>query len=106
MEKWTEEVRLTSAAGGRFEWLAGFFYTHEDALNDQIVFSFDMDGHVIAPLNPLATVQLPSNYEEYAGLGNETWRVPARFWVTGRLPIRRTCWRERGGQDVAVPVGA
>ena len=85
MDKWTEEVRLTSAGGGRFEWLAGFFYTHEDALNDQIVFSFDMDGNVIAPLNPLATVQLPSTYEEYAAFGNATWRVTDRFWITGGL---------------------
>src|SRR3546814_14876454 len=44
-----------------------------------------MDGNVIAPLNPLATVQLPSTYEEYAGFGNATWRVTDRFWVTGGL---------------------
>src|SRR3546814_7723770 len=44
-----------------------------------------MDGTMTPPPNPLAAVQWPSTYEEYAGFGNATWRVTDRFWVTGGL---------------------
>jgi iron complex outermembrane receptor protein len=85
MEKITEEVRLTSVSGGRFEWLLGFFYTDEEANNQQVVNSFDLDGNVIAPLDPLAVVALPSTYEEYAFFGNATFRFSDQFWVNGGL---------------------
>src|SRR3546814_18894720 len=35
MEKWTEAGRLTSAAGGRFDYMAGFFFPHADRPNHQ-----------------------------------------------------------------------
>lgn len=85
MKKWTEEVRLTSPSGGRFEWLVGFFYTDEDADNNQIVNSFDLDLNVIPPLNPLAIVGLPSTYKEHAFFGNATFRVTDQFWLSGGL---------------------
>jgi len=85
LQKWTEEVRLTSASGGRFEWLAGFFYTNEDALNEQLVLALDQNLAPISPLNPLATVAIPSTYEEYALFANATFRATDRFWITGGL---------------------
>ena len=85
MKKWTEEIRLTSPSGGRFEWLLGFFYTDEDADNNQIVNSFDLDGNVIPPLNPLAIVGLPSTYKEHAFFGNATFRFTDQFWLSGGL---------------------
>ena len=85
MEKVTEEIRLTSPSGGRFEWLLGYFFTDEKADNRQIVNSFDMNGEVIAPLNPLATVGLPSTYKEHALFGNATFRFTDQFWLSGGL---------------------
>ena len=85
LEKWTEEIRLTSASGGRFEWLAGFFYTKEKALNEQLVLALDLNSAPIPPLNPLAIVAIPSTYEEYALFGNATFRVTDRFWIGGGL---------------------
>jgi outer membrane receptor protein involved in Fe transport len=85
MEKFTEEVRLTSPSGGRFEWLLGVFYTDEEADNQQIVNSFDLDGNVIEALNPLAVVGLPSTYEEIALFGNATFRFTDQFWLSGGL---------------------
>ena len=85
LEKWTEEVRLTSASGGRFEWLVGLFYTSEEALNEQLVLALDQGLAPIPPLNPLATVEIPSTYEEYAVFGNATLRVTDRFRITGGL---------------------
>ena len=85
MEKITEEIRLTSPSGGRFEWLLGYFFTDEDADNRQIVNSFDLDGNVIAPLDPLATVGLPSTYKEHALFGNATFRFTDQLWLSGGL---------------------
>ncbi|WP_114954947.1 TonB-dependent receptor [Sphingosinicella terrae] len=85
LDKWTEEVRLTSASGGRFEWMAGFFYTGEEALNEQLVFALDQDLVPIPGLDPLATVAIPSTYDEYALFANATFRITDRFRVTGGL---------------------
>jgi outer membrane receptor protein involved in Fe transport len=85
MEKVTQEIRLTSASGGRFEWLLGFIYTDEEAENAQIVNSFDLNGVPIAALDPLAIVALPSTYEEYAFFGNATFRLTDEFWLSGGL---------------------
>ncbi|MEP9358352.1 TonB-dependent receptor [Sphingomonas sp. KR3-1] len=83
LRKWTEEVRLASASGGRFEWLVGGFYTDEKSSNSQLVRSYDMAGNVIPALDPLATVGLPATYKEYAVFGNATLRFGKRFEVTG-----------------------
>lgn len=85
LEKWTEEVRLTSASGGRLEWLVGFFYTDEEALNSQLVFARDLNLAPIPALDPLAVVAIPSTYEEYALFGNATFRLTERFWISGGL---------------------
>jgi outer membrane receptor protein involved in Fe transport len=85
MEKLTEEVRLTSPSGGRFEWLLGFFYTDEDAGNRQLVNSFDFTGTPIAGLDPLAIIQLPSTYKEHAFFGNATFRFTDQVWLSGGM---------------------
>jgi len=84
-EKVTEELRLTSASGGRFEWLLGYFFTDEDSTNHQLVNSFDLNGDVIAPLDPLAIIDLPSTYKEHALFGNATFRFTDQLWLTGGL---------------------
>ncbi len=85
LKKWTQEVRLASPSGGRFEWLVGGFFTDEETSNSQLVRSFDMDGNVIVPLDPLAIVGLPATYKEYAVFGNATFKLSERFEVTGGL---------------------
>ena len=85
LKKWTQEVRLASPSGGRFEWMIGGFFTDEETSNSQLVRSFDMDGNVIVPLDPLAIVGLPATYKEYAVFGNATFKLSERFEVTGGL---------------------
>ncbi|PZQ24151.1 MAG: hypothetical protein DI569_01810 [Sphingopyxis macrogoltabida] len=85
LKKWTQELRLASASGGRFEWLIGGFYTDEETSNSQLVRSFDMAGNPIAPLDPLAIVGLPATYKEYAVFGNATFKFSEQFEITGGL---------------------
>ena len=85
LKKWTQEVRLASPSGGRFEWLIGGFFTDEETSNAQLVRSFDMAGNPIAPLDPLAIVGLPATYKEYAVFANATFKLSEQFEVTGSL---------------------
>ena len=82
LKKWTQELRLASQGGGRFEWLIGGFFTDEKSSNYQIARSYDMDGNVIVPLDPLAIAQLPAAYKEYAVFGNGTFRFTDRLELT------------------------
>jgi iron complex outermembrane receptor protein len=82
-DKFTQEVRLLSSGEGMFEWLVGGFYTHEKSGNRQHVIGFDPTG-AVSPLN-LATVSLPSTYEEIAGFGNLTVHLSDAFDITGGL---------------------
>ncbi|MDR6834887.1 MULTISPECIES: TonB-dependent receptor [unclassified Sphingopyxis] len=85
LKKWTQEVRLASPSGGRFEWLIGGFFTDETTSNSQLVRSFDMAGNPIAGLDPLAIVGLPATYKEYAIFGNGTFKLSDQFEITGGL---------------------
>lgn len=85
LEKWTQEVRLASPSGGRFEWLIGGFFTDETTSNAQLVRSFDMAGNPIPSLDPLAIVGLPATYKEYAAFANGTFKFSDQFEITGGL---------------------
>lgn len=85
LKKWTQELRLASPSGGRFEWMIGGFFTDEKTSNSQLVRSFDMAGNPIAPLDPLAIVGLPATYKEYAVFGNATVKLSEQFEITGGL---------------------
>lgn len=85
LEKWTQELRLASPGGGRFEWLIGGFFTDETTSNSQLVRSFDMAGNPIPGLDPLAIVGLPATYKEYAAFANATFRFSDQFEITGGL---------------------
>lgn len=85
LKKWTQEVRLASPSGGRFEWLVGGFFTDETTSNSQLVRSFDMAGNPIPGLDPLAIVGLPATYKEYAIFGNATFKLSEQFEITGGL---------------------
>ncbi len=85
VEKWTQEVRLSSPSGGRFEWLIGGFFTDETTSNSQLVRSFDMAGNPITAYDPLAIVGLPATYKEYAAFANGTFKLSEQFEITAGL---------------------
>jgi outer membrane receptor protein involved in Fe transport len=64
-EKFTQELRLTSPSGQRFEWIAGAYYSDEDSFNGQ-----RLD---ISPPEPLYAASFPSNFEEFALFATGTW---------------------------------
>ncbi|MGH8239014.1 MAG: TonB-dependent receptor domain-containing protein, partial [Steroidobacteraceae bacterium] len=94
-EKYTQEFRLASPAGGRIEWLLGAFYTDEDSRNLQLLTAFDRNGAPVAPLNPLVAASVPTTYREYAGFGNLTYRFTDAFDVTGGVRWARNSQRFR-----------
>ena len=78
--KYTQEVRLASNAGSKFDWMVGGYFTDEKGLIFQQYIA-------VAPgtLNPLTTlplladVSLNSQYKEYAGFANATLHLGPRL---------------------------
>ncbi len=73
LRKYTQEFRLASPSGQRFEWLVGAFVTYERSSNLQLVDAQTFAGVPLAGLSPLATAGLPSTYREYAGFADGTY---------------------------------
>jgi outer membrane receptor protein involved in Fe transport len=90
LSKVTQEVRLASSSGGPLEWLVGAFYTHEGSANSQLVTASSFSGEPLpGSVNPLAVLELPSTYKEYAGFGNATWHINSVFDLSGGLRYAR-----------------
>jgi outer membrane receptor protein involved in Fe transport len=83
LDKFTQEFRLVSSAGNSVEWMVGAFYTKEDADQSQLAFLNQLDGTPLpSPFDQiagtLATIALPSEYEETALFANATWHLSER----------------------------
>jgi iron complex outermembrane recepter protein len=85
LEKFTQEVRLTSPQEQALKWLVGVFYTHEQASNVDILDGYDATGAALAPLNPLEMSSESSIYQEYAAFGDVTYSFTDQFDLTGGL---------------------
>jgi iron complex outermembrane receptor protein len=80
LEKFSEELRMSSTKGRRVEWMLGGFYTQEVATDRQADYAFDNAYHPVAAYAPaLTTLSLPSTFKEWAIFGELTWRVTERF---------------------------
>jgi outer membrane receptor protein involved in Fe transport len=89
-DKLTQEIRLTSPASDRFEWLVGGFYTDEDNEFEQLLSAYDpATGDLIPGLNPAAVVGLPNEYQEYAIFANGTYKFTDVFHLTAGLRYAR-----------------
>ncbi len=102
LDKFTQELRLTSKPGGPFLWQVGGFYTYERAANSQLLFLRQSNGAPftgpLAILNTLAAIALPSTYTEYAGFAN------ASYNFTDRLSLGAGLRYSRNEQDFAQDV--
>ncbi|WP_146909411.1 TonB-dependent receptor domain-containing protein [Arenimonas daejeonensis] len=86
LTKFTWEFRLTSKAGGTFEWMLGGFYSNEDGDNSQLVTLNQLDGSPLPPpydsiAGTLAYLELPTSFEEIAVFANGTWAFTDRFKI-------------------------
>ena len=69
-KRFTQEVRLASPTGSRFDWLVGGFYDHELSPSNQAVEAVDaVSGRTAADI---ANFSFPTVYEEYAVFGDAT----------------------------------
>jgi iron complex outermembrane receptor protein len=84
VRKTTQEFRLTSAAGGSVEWLAGLYWDKETGDLAQHVFNTGGGANAIPAL---ADLDLPSRYQELAGYGDVTWNATANLALTGGLRV-------------------
>ena len=50
--QWTQELRLTSTAAGRFDWIAGLYYFHQDFDNSSYVEFYDDFNGIVLGLPP------------------------------------------------------
>ena len=97
LDKFTQELRLSSSADQRLSWMLGLFYTEEDGLNTQQVRALDATGVPSALMNPLLDYYAPNTYEEKAVFGNVTYEISDRLditmggrWASNRTRVRST----------------
>lgn len=112
LDKLTQEFRLTSRSGGRFEWMAGVFYTKEDAMQSQFAWLGQRDGSPLpAPFDEmfgtLAIINLPSTYKEFAVFANGSVRFGDRFKVdAGVRQARNEQWFSQNvPAGILAPIG-
>ncbi len=112
LDKFTQEFRLASKTGGAFEWMAGVFYTKEDALQTQSVWLGQLDGSALPSpydemFSALGVLEMPSTYEETALFANLSWRLGERFKVDGgvRLARNEQWFSQNGTAGILVPIG-
>ncbi len=79
LQKFTQELRLTSGSEGPFLWQLGGFYTHEDANQTQFLTLDQLDGTPYPGLGLLADIALPSTYEEEAVFANASYKFTHWF---------------------------
>ncbi len=100
VHKATQEFRLTSAAGGQIEWLAGLFYDRETAVQKQHVFDTVADGP--SPFPDLALLNLGSSYQEIAAYGDVTWNATSRLALTAGARVAQN--KQSFTQDASGPL--
>lgn len=84
LEKFTQEIRLSSPSSNRLEWQAGGYYTRESGkllqhLNGQALPTTPPDFPLVG--EGLEVVSLDSKYEEWAGFGSLTYHFNEQFDV-------------------------
>ena len=89
LDKFTQEIRLTSKQDGRFLWQLGAFYTYEHGHQDQFLFIKQMNGEAFPGLPDLFTALLPSTYKEGAAFANASFDFTDRFTLGAGLRFSR-----------------
>jgi len=94
LEVFSEEVRLTSAGGGAFEWLVGAFYQHTDREYGQDLPTPGYDAMLVriglpnsagfnAPPDTPYYSKVPFKMKQFALFGEGTWHLTQQWSLTG-----------------------
>ena len=100
-EKFSQEIRLSSAIGPHFDWMVGGFYTHEHTPVSQILTAADPASG--ATRGQLIDFAFPTTYEEYAAFANLTVRISDQFDIQfgGRESENKQAYNETDSGVVA-----
>jgi iron complex outermembrane recepter protein len=79
LEKFTQEIRLTSSASDVIEWQVGGYYTHETGEINEHLNGVAVPGGTYVGL--LEQLIVPSTYKETAGFGDVTYHFNPQFDV-------------------------
>ncbi|MEF9977164.1 MAG: TonB-dependent receptor [Thermomonas sp.] len=111
--QFTQEFRLASKVGGRFDWLVGAFYSNEKGDNRQHIQLTQLDGSALPDpfediAGDLATLNLPTKFKELAFFANGSFKFTDRFKVGAGVRYAKN--DQRFSQDVTsgllLPVGS
>ena len=103
LEKFTQEVRLTSPSSDQLEWQLGGFFTHEDGSLVQNLYA------VTAPVGPVLDVMIQpvidSTYKEGAGFADLTYHFNSQVRPPGRRPLVQQSTELHPGHYLRPPAG-
>lgn len=109
LDKFTQEVRLSSPTEQKLAWMLGLFYTNEDGTNAQMLGALDSNRQPIPALNPLLDYYSPNTYKEKAVFGNATYKFNDRLdltaggrWANNRQALNSTLVGPLVGPDQLV----
>ena len=87
MTKYTDELRFVSQKLGRFEFMAGGYYTYESTefLVDAQIVSLPSQQQFPPPLSTFAGGLTHGHYKELAGYGNLTFYITDNLDITGGI---------------------
>ncbi len=86
LEKFSEDLRISSPQGRRIQWLLGGFYTDEHVTDHYAEYAFDTSYQPLAFFAPAIFFQVvPSIFSQLAVFGDLTWRVTDHIDVTGGI---------------------
>jgi iron complex outermembrane recepter protein len=100
LEKFTQELRVSSSASDRLEWQFGGYYTRETGLLDQHLNGFTMPDN--ASLGNLELVTLESTYKEWAAFANVTYHFNSQF--DAQLGGRWSTNEQTGTENISGPL--
>ncbi len=89
LDKFSQEIRLTSRRDGRFLWQLGAFYTYERGNQTQFLFLNQKDGTPFPGLPELFFAELPATYQEGAVFGNASFKFTDRLSLAAGLRFSR-----------------
>ena len=98
VHSWIQELRLSSPKGQSLEWMAGFYFVDQSAVELQRIRAVNLSTHQIDDsLTPkISDYHITPTYREYAGFGNLTYHVTPAFEVSagGRYSTNKQTYRQ------------